>query len=57
MIWRFFLPLILLINFVESVALSICITSIGFILPHIPIGGVKPIVYVAFYINYCYFIL
>ncbi|KIL20974.1 hypothetical protein B4134_1735 [Bacillus safensis] len=49
LIWRFFLPLLLLTNSVESVAVSICISSIGFILLHIPIGGVKSIAYMSLF--------
>lgn len=49
LIWRFFLPLLLLTNFVESAAVSFCISSIGFILLHIPIGGVKSIAYMSLF--------
>ncbi|MFF2414668.1 MULTISPECIES: CPBP family intramembrane glutamic endopeptidase [Bacillus] len=49
LIWRFFLPLLLITNFVESAAVSFCISSIGFILLHIPIGGVKSIAYMSLF--------
>ncbi|MGE6525822.1 CPBP family intramembrane glutamic endopeptidase [Bacillus safensis] len=49
LIWRFFLPLLLITNLVESAAVSFCISSIGFILLHIPIGGVKSIAYMSLF--------
>lgn len=45
LIWRFIAPLLLNIYIFESTVLSIFISSIGFILLHIPLGGVKVIPY------------
>lgn len=49
LIWRFFLPSLLLINIGDSITLSILISSIGFIILHIPLGGFKSIVYMSLF--------
>ncbi len=47
-IWRFILPA-LLMNLWESIAISICVSSIGFILLHIPLGGAKSTAYMSLF--------
>lgn len=49
LIWRFVLPVLLLTNFWESVAVSICISSIGFVLLHIPLGSAKSTAYMSLF--------
>lgn len=52
LIWRYCVPFLLITLFFDSFLLPILISSIGFIMLHLPLGGLKSILYISIFTTF-----
>jgi hypothetical protein len=52
LIWRFCVPSLLLMYLSDSLTLSILVSSIGFVILHLPLGGFKSIAYISLFTTF-----